>query len=37
MVGSVVQAVPVVPKLAVAELQVQPWYQVSVESFTAPM
>ncbi len=34
--GSEVQAVPAAPKFAVAELQVQPAYQVSFASFTAP-
>src|SRR6478609_243822 len=34
--GSEVQAVAVLPKLAVAELQVQPAYQVSLASLTAP-
>jgi hypothetical protein len=37
IVGNDVQAVLVGPKFAVAELQVQPWYQVSVASRTAPM
>jgi hypothetical protein len=32
-----VQDLLVDPKLAVAELQVQPAYQVSFASFTAPM
>jgi len=35
--GSVVQAVLELPKDAVAELQVQPEYQVSFASRTAPM
>src|SRR5690606_34283894 len=35
--GSEVQAVLVGPKFAVAELQVQPAYQVSLASRTAPM
>jgi hypothetical protein len=34
--GKLVQAVPVAPKFAVAELQVHPAYQVSVASLTAP-
>ena len=35
--GNEVQAVPLLPKDAVTELQVQPAYQVSFASFTAPM
>jgi hypothetical protein len=35
--GSVVQAVLEVPKFAVAELQVQPAYHVSLAPLTAPM
>jgi hypothetical protein len=37
IVGSDVQDELVVPKFAVDELQVQPWYQVSVAPLTAPM